>query len=133
RLLFAQFQGASGMLHSITEAVFREWLQQVIECVGFKGLKRVAVIRSYKDGYRHCLLADLTDDLKSIQFGHLNIEEQQVRRPVLKCGEGRSAVAALAHYAEFRKGFQEFADAAPSQRFVIDNKCCVLHDYALVF
>src|SRR5262249_61510487 len=112
RLLLAQFQGSTGMFHGVVKPLLGKWLEQIVEGVGFEGLHGIAVVGGDEDRDRHGVLADLPDDLETVRFGHLNVQEEQVRAPFANGGDGGSAVAALRRNGEVGEGLEEVSGAA---------------------
>ena len=85
-----------------------------------EGLQREGVVRGHKNDGRHGPVLDLFKDAEAIEFGHLDIEEEQIG---LFFGNGLNGSCAIIAFAdEFYVRFfnEQSADALASQRFIID-------------
>src|SRR5438445_9439470 len=65
--------------------------------------------------------------IKTIELRELDIKKNEVGIGLANGSHCRLAVAAFAANLKFRKCFQVLANAAPRQRFVIDNESFIFH------
>ena len=60
-------------------ALIAERLEQVVERIGFEGADRMLIVRGHEYRERHPAGFDSVDDAPAIEFGHLDVQEHQVR------------------------------------------------------
>ena len=87
---------AADPLQSLREPFFVDRLQQVVDRFQAEGLNRVLVIRrgQHEVRQREAHLTGFADDAQSIQSGHLNVQEGDVRLQVLDQAQGFQSVFA---------------------------------------
>jgi hypothetical protein len=76
------------------EAFPVDGLQKVVDRVDVERTHGVSVVRGYEDRERHFVDADRLDDRKTVHFGHLNVEQNEVRGEFVDGGDrGTSGIA----------------------------------------
>ena len=108
------------MVEGFAEALLVDRLQQVVERMHLEGAHGVTVVGGDKNGQRQsALLLQRLHYAEAVDFGHLDVEEDQVWLLALDSGDGRAAVTALGH--DFQVGFflQQAAQTPAGKGFVV--------------
>jgi hypothetical protein len=82
---------------------------------------------------RHRAAFELFDDAEAVQFGHLDIEEYQVRLLFLDGFDGGEAIVAFAHDLDFGFGLEKGPEALPREWFVIYDQGANVHGFSPAF
>ena len=90
-----------GTAQRLVEARLAARLEQIVDGVDLEGAQGKLVIGGDEQDRRHGR-AHALDHVKAVEFGHLHVEDHQVRRPRLDRGDGLEAVAALLSHAPAR-------------------------------
>ena len=114
--------GARACLSVCAETIAAERLEQVIERVHFERAQRVLVVGGDEDDRRHPLGADRVDHAEAVDAGHLDVEEDEVRRLVLDGRDRLRAVAALADDFDVLFLLQQRQHALARDRLVVNDQ-----------
>ena len=122
-----QRAGGTGMVFAdatkdLSEAIFGEGLQQVVEGMDFEGAKSVVVVSSNENDGRHVVRADRFDYGEAVTGRHLYVEENEVRLEFFDRGNRGFATARFAEDLNVRFLAEKANDFAASGRFIIDNE-----------
>ncbi len=109
---FGPFQGAR-------EALRAERFKKIVHGVGIEGAHGVLVVGGDEDDRRTGV--DQLQNLESVQLGHLNVQEHDIRRGFRNSLHGLEAVGAFGRNFDFRVGTEHFPKETARQRFVIDD------------
>ena len=97
-------------------------LQHVVDGACFEGLHRESVVRRHEDDHRQLMRLQLGEHVEARESGHLDVEEHEVRAMFANRLERLAAVAALADDFDVVRHAQAQLQAAPRQRFVVDQQ-----------
>ena len=112
-----------GALEGALEALGAEGLEQVIHGVGVEGAHGVLVVGGGEDhgGRARAGRIDQLQHLEAIEFGHLDVEKEQVWGKIGHGFDGFEAVGAFGGDFDFRMGGEQFAQEAAGQLLVIHD------------
>src|SRR5690349_195695 len=110
-----------GPLDGRFEALRLEWLEQVIERVGFEGANRMFVEGGGDNDQRQALTWKFLEQVKAVHFGHLHVQEEQIGAVTLDGAERFGAAGAFSDKLQARYFLSQQPNALTRQRFVIDN------------
>src|SRR5205814_8685999 len=118
-LLLKLFAGARDAL---SQPVFIEWLEQIVQRIQFEGSHCIFVVRSYKDHQRHAFGAYLPYDFQAVDVWHLHIEQDEIefiRKYALDCF---SPVCAFADKFNAVNRRQAVTKATPDKWLIVDDQ-----------
>jgi glutathione synthase/RimK-type ligase-like ATP-grasp enzyme len=70
------------------------------------------------------------DDAETVEAGHLNVEEDEIRRMFLDESESFDAILALADKMDLGETFQQVSEFVARGFFVINDESIYRHDWA---
>ena len=113
-----------GALERALEALGAEGLEQVVHGMGVEGAHGVLVVGGGEDhgGRTRARRIHQLQHLEAVEFGHLDIEEEQVGGKIGHGFDGFEAVGAFGGDFDFRMRGEQFAEEAAGQFLVV-------HDY----
>ena len=114
-------QAHFGALQRVEEAAPVERFQQIIERVHFEGADRVVFISGGEDDQR-AQLRQCFKHFKAIEFGHLDVEEQDIRACLRQHGDRLRAVGAFTDDFTFLLQREQPADASPRQPLIVHDQ-----------
>ena len=106
---------------SVSKACFVYWLHEVIERVGLESPNSKSVIGSYEDHRRQAFGWNAPKNCKAINFGHLNIEKDQVGRQQSNQPDGFLAIASFAANFKVVMCSEQVANTTASDRLVVND------------
>src|SRR6187402_1714720 len=109
-------------LQGFSETLPAERLDEIVHGVCLERLDGIVLKRGHENGGGHPCRTDRRHDIHALDAGHLDIEENKVRRLVADSLHGGNTVAAFAQYLDLRIVAQQAHDGAASERLVIDDK-----------
>src|SRR5579872_615735 len=109
----------TGAVEGVMQPFLVEWLEQVIEGVCLKCAHCILVVSSRKNHDWHVLGIRLTQHLKAIHVGHLDVQEKQIGCTILKRLSRLNAVLAFGNDLHFRFLLQKQPQLFSSQVFII--------------
>src|SRR5215207_11299376 len=112
--------GPLGACDRLAQALLVERFEEVIDRVDLERAEGVLVVGRYENHRRHRLHADGLDDLEAADFGHLHVEEDQVRPESADGLDRLAAVGALGDDLDLRVVEQNL-DALPRQLHVVND------------
>src|SRR5262249_51728754 len=95
-------------------------LEQIVECIYFKGLQRVLIISGGENDFRDIL--QLAQQIKSRHSRHLDIEEQQVGIMFADQGQRLVSVRCFPDDLYFRMRGQKTAKLQSSDPFIVEDQ-----------
>src|SRR5438477_7901288 len=95
-----------------------ERLKQVIDCMHLEGTQSELIVRRNEDDDWHWLGADRLEDLESIQFGHLDIKKNELRRLLLNRVNRLASVGTLADQLNLGVIGKQLPQPLARQRFI---------------
>jgi hypothetical protein len=104
------------------EALFGEWLEEIVDGVDFKGLERVLIVGGDEDDGGCVLGRKAGDDLEAVLLGHADVEEEEIGVLGVRGEDCGFAVAALADDLDVFVRAQEADESAACERFVVDDE-----------
>ena len=122
---------ATHALERFSEALVVERLQKIVDRTDLKCLQRVVIIRGHKHDQRQGLRIKRACERDAVQQIHLDIEEQQVRRPRANRVERAAAVTVLAHDTQVALTRAKLAKRSACCRFIIYDDHVHLQDWTL--
>ncbi len=105
----------------LAEAILVERLEQVIDCIEFKGLNRVAVVGRHEHDRRQGGRIERARQFDAIEGIHLDVEKQQLRLTDPDRRDRALAVAVFADDAQIRFLRAVLAQRAAARRLVVDD------------
>jgi hypothetical protein len=96
-------------------------LEHVVERVHLEGFNRMLVMCRHEHDWRHSIRTDRADDVESVEFRHLYVEEHKVgaeRSDAIDCG---LTVATLGDDLDVAAIFEERSQVPPGDRFIVDD------------
>ena len=108
--------------HRLIEARLVDGLQYVVNGARIEGAQRVLAEGGGEHHHRQDLRAQVAQELEAVEAGHLDVEEQEVRR---ECRDGLQrlgGIAAFADDADVRVCGERLAQRQPRQHFVVDQE-----------
>jgi len=103
------------------EALLVEGLQEVVDCMDFERLKRVLVVGGHEHDHRREVRAQGFDDLETVTFGNLNVEEDEVGRQLPYGLDRLVAVAAFPHDLDVGLGLEQGPYPVARQGLVVHD------------
>ena len=112
---------AAHALEHRAEAAVVKGLEQVIDGAHFESFERVVIVGRYEHDERQGLRIERARQRHARQRIHLDVEEQQVRRPGPDRFQRRAAVTELTDHHQIGLAVAALAHRAPRGRLVIDD------------
>lgn len=109
-------------MESFLEARPVEGLEQVVEGVDFEGAQGMLIVGGDEEGRRHAVHAHRFDHIEAIQFGHLDIQEHEVRPQGFDGHHRLAAIAAFARDVHIRRVGEKVPQALAGEGFVIHDE-----------
>ena len=117
----ASFDSLHRAIERFFETLAIKRLKEVIDGMNFESLERESVMGRHKNDSGHMTVFDLIQNAEAIQFGHLDIEEEQFGLLFDNGLDGSGAVIALTNEFDIRLLLEQSADALASERFIIND------------
>jgi hypothetical protein len=96
-------------------------LEQIIQCVHFKGADSVLLVSGQEDDGGHVVPWETPKDLKAVHPRHLNIKKDYIWRQLENRFYGGGAIAAFPDNLNVLELSQPEHHTAPRQRLIVDN------------
>jgi len=110
-------------------------LQQVVDRVHLEAFDRVLIVRGDEDDFRgrrarpgpDLLAEDLARDLEAVHAGHLDVQEDHVRREILDQADRLDTVRRLPDHVDAAHLRQEEAQLLARQLLIVDDQGSQIH------
>ena len=117
RALLSQAQ--TGALQGLFETLPAERLQQVVHGVGVEGAHGVLVVGG--DENHHWAGVDQLQHFEAVQFGHLDVQEEQIGASLGDGFDGFEAVGTFRYHLDIVVHFQHFPQETAGEFLVVHD------------
>src|SRR5258708_3743101 len=113
-----------GLLHRLRDALFVEWLQQIVHGVYLERLDGVLVKCRSKDNLWQgdFLVQQFLDHTEAVEAGHLHVEENQIGAVLFDEVDGFKTVLALRDNIDVARAFTQVSE-------FVAGELVIVHDY----